>query len=105
MNEAQYQRKLVKRIEKLIPGSVVMKNDPQYNQGIPDLLILYGDKWAMLEVKMSANANIQPNQKYYIGVLDEMSFASFINPENEEDVLRDLQFAFGFTREARISQS
>lgn len=103
MNETQYQRKLVKRIEKLIPGSVVIKNDPQYNQGIPDLLILYNETWAMLEVKMSADARSQPNQQYYIGVLDEMSFASFINPENEEDVLRDLQLAFGFTREARIS--
>jgi hypothetical protein len=103
MNETQYQRKLVKRIEKLIPGCYIIKNDPQWNQGIPDLLILYNDKWAMLEVKTSANANVQPNQLHYVGMFDELSFASFINPENEEDVLRDLQSALGFTREARIS--
>jgi hypothetical protein len=103
MNETQYQRKLIKRIEKLIPGCSVIKNDPQYNQGIPDLLILYNDRWAMVEVKISADARAQPNQEYYVGVFDKMSFASFINPENEEDVLHDLQCALGFTRKARIS--
>jgi len=98
MNEAQYQRKLIKRIEKLIPGCTVMKQNSEMFQGIPDLLILSNDRWAMLEVKISANAEEQPNQRHYIGMFDEMSFASFINPENEEAVLGDLQLALRSTR-------
>ncbi len=103
MNEAQYQGKLIKKIRDLLPGCVILKNDPAYMQGVPDILILFGSTWAMLEVKLAGNSNQQPNQDYYVGLLDEMSFASFINPENEEDVLNDLQFAFGFSRPTRIS--
>lgn len=103
MNEIQYQRKLKKKIERLIPGCSVIKNDPQYNQGIPDLLVLFNDKWAMLEVKMSPTSSVRPNQEYYVGMFDKMSFASFIYPENEEDVLRELQHALESSREARIS--
>lgn len=82
-----------------------MKNDPQFLQGVPDLLILYGNKWAMLEIKLSGNSAVQPNQKHYIGLLDELSFASFINPDNEEEVLNDLQRTFGSIRKARLSKS
>ena len=93
------------KIEKLIPGSLVLKNDPRYLQGLPDILVLYKNKWAMLEVKMSNNSRIQPNQSYYVDALSEMSFASFINPETEEEVLSELQHAFGIKREARVSKS
>ena len=103
MIETQYQRDLSKKIQEMFPGSMVFKNDPRHVQGVPDILILFSDKWAMLEVKMSNQASIQPNQKYYVDRLNEMSFASFISPENEEEVLSELQRSFGFAREARIS--
>jgi hypothetical protein len=77
---------------------MVILTDPSYIQGLPDLLILYGKKWAMLEVKTSIAAHIQPNQTYYVNMLDQMSFASFISPEVERDVLSDLQQAFGVVR-------
>lgn len=102
MNEKQYQYRLIKRIEKMLPGCLVLKNDPRQIQGVPDVLVLHHNKWAMLEVKMTDDARIQPNQEYYVGLLNDMSFASFINPQNEEDVLGDLQHALRPTRKARV---
>jgi hypothetical protein len=103
MNETQYQLKLIKQIRILLPGCVILKNDPRYMQGVPDILILFHDKWAMLEVKLSDTAGIQPNQEYYVGLLDGMSFASFINPQTEREVLHDLQQSFGVVGQTRIS--
>lgn len=90
MRESTYQAGLIKRIENLIPGCVVLKNDPRDIQGIPDLLVLYKDRWAALEVKMSHASMVQPNQEYYIETLGAMSFASFINPQTEDEVLDGL---------------
>lgn len=103
MRESKYQTSLIKTIEERIPGSVVLKNDPRQIQGIPDLIILYKNMWGMLELKQSDSSEIGPNQQYYIDTLGAMSFASFIFPENEEDVLSALQQAFGLTRETCIS--
>jgi hypothetical protein len=103
MLESTYQHILTKKIEQMFPGCLVFKNDPRRLQGVPDLLILFEDKWAMLEVKMSEDSVNQPNQNYYVDRLGTMSFASFIYPENEEEVLSDLQHSFGVVREARIS--
>ena len=94
MLESQFQAKLVKELKKLFPGCIVMKSDSGYLQGIPDLLILYNDKWAALECKQYASAKKQPNQEYYVGKMDEMSFSRFICPENKEEVLNDLQQSF-----------
>ena len=94
MLENKFQANLIKELKKLFPGCIVMKNDASYIQGIPDLLILYNDKWASLECKKSAGAKRQPNQEYYVGRMNEMSFSRFISPENEEEVLHELQQAF-----------
>jgi hypothetical protein len=104
MRESKYQADLRKRIENLLPGCLILKNDPTVLQGIPDLLILHNDRWAMLEVKVSEHAPTQPNQPYYVDRLDAMSFASFIYPEIEEDVLHELQLAFRTRRKTRVSQ-
>ena len=85
---------LVKVLRELFPGCVILHLDPNTNfQGCPDLLVLYGDRWAVLETKASLKAAKQPNQPYYIEQFDSMSFGAFISPETEEDVLRDLQYA------------
>lgn len=92
--ERDFQAGLIKDLKQMFPGCIVMKNDSSYIQGIPDLLILYKDKWASLEVKKAANANRQPNQEYYVNQMNEMSFSRFIFPENKESVLNDLYQAF-----------
>ena len=94
MLESKFQADLIKDIKKMFPGCVVMKNDSSYIQGIPDLLVLYNDRWASLECKKSEGARKQPNQEYYVEKLDNMSFSRFIYPENKEEVLRELQSAF-----------
>ncbi len=94
--ERDFQAKLIKELKRRFPGCIVMKNDPCYIQGIPDLVILYKDKWAALECKKSANAKRRPNQEYYVGLMDEMSFSRFICPENKEEVLNELQQTFGY---------
>lgn len=93
MNEAQYQAKLIRRLKIEFPGCVILKNDPEYQQGIPDLVIFLGRRWAMLEVKASFDADTRPNQQYWVDHLDAMSFAAFISPENEQDVIDDLHQA------------
>ncbi len=94
MLESKFQAKLIKELKKLFPGCIVMKSDSGYLQGIPDLLILFNDKWATLECKQNAGAKKQPNQEYYVGKMNEMSFSRFICPENKEEVLHDLQQSF-----------
>jgi hypothetical protein len=105
MTENQYQSQLIKKIKRMFPGCIVMKSDSSYQQGIPDLVILYGEHWASLEVKPKASASRQPNQDYYVEQLDEMSFAAYIYPENEEEVLSALQQAFKSPRRACILKS
>ena len=104
MLENKFQSDLIKEIKKLFPGCMVLKNDPNYIQGIPDLMILYKNKWASLECKKSANEKPRPNQPYYVDKMNGMSFSSFIYPENKEEVLDGLQSAFKSSRKARVSK-
>lgn len=96
--ENEYQAGLIKRITNRLPGCIILKNDPEYMQGVPDLLILWNDRWAMLECKKSSNAKHRPNQDYYVNLMNRMSFASFIFPENEERVLNEMESALGVSR-------
>ena len=90
--ESGFQDKLIKELKDLFVGCMVFKMDQI--QGIPDLLVLYKNKWASLECKKSAKDKRQPNQEYYVGMMNAMSFSRFICPENKEEVLNDLRKAF-----------
>lgn len=92
--EREFQSKLIKDLKKLFEGCFVIKLDAKYIQGIPDLIVLYKNKWATLECKRSAKARCQPNQKFYVALMNKMSFSRFIYPENKEEVLHDLEQAF-----------
>lgn len=93
--ESEFQSSLIKELKERFDGCIVTKLDEQYIQGIPDLLILYNDKWATLECKRNASASHRPNQDYYVNTMNSMAFSKFIYPENKEEVLNELQRAFG----------
>lgn len=101
--ESGFQDRLVKRLEQMFPGCMIFKMD-QF-QGIPDLLMLYEDTWASFECKRGEYEARQPNQEYYVGVMNEMSFSSFIYPENIEEVLYELQQTFEARGSARLFRS
>lgn len=103
--EREFQGNLIKKIKERFPGAMVLKNDPNYIQGIPDLLVLYNKNWAALECKKDRNAPYRPNQEHYIEQMNNMSFSRCIYPENEEEVLDELQHAFRPRRKTRISRS
>lgn len=105
MLEKHFQAKLIKEIKELLKGCIILKTDPDYIQGIPDLLILYKDKWAALEVKKSLTASKRPNQEYYINLMNKMSFAKFISPEIKKEVLDELCKTLQPGRSTRISRS
>ncbi len=91
MKESEFQAKLIKKLKARFPGCIVMKNDPTYIQGIPDILMLYKNRWFALECKRSRSSSHQPNQEFYVNQMNSMSFARFIFPENEEEVLNEIQ--------------
>lgn len=93
--ERDFQKNLIKDLKSMFKGCIVMKNDSSYIQGIPDLMILFNDKWASLEVKKSATASKRPNQEYYVDMMNDMSFSRFIFPENRDSVLTELKEFFG----------
>ena len=92
--ESAFQKKLKDDLKERFPGCIIIKNDPTDIQGIPDLTIFYKNKWATLECKRSAKESHQPNQDYYVNKMDEMSFSRFVYPENEMEVLDEIQRSF-----------
>lgn len=94
MKENEYQKKLIKTIKNKYPDCIIMKEDASYIQGLPDLIILKNKKWATLECKKSEKESHQPNQDYYVGKMNQMSFSKFIFPENETEVLEQLDLYF-----------
>ena len=102
--ESTFKTKLIDELEEMFPGCIVIHGDPNEIQGLPDLIILYKDKWAALEGKQEEDSSHRPNQDYYVELLDYMSFARFIYPENKEEVLNELQQAFRPNRTARFSR-
>lgn len=103
--ESKFQHDLIKKIEDRFPGAIVLKNDPNYIQGIPDLTVFYKKRWATLECKRSEKERHQPNQDYYVEKMNDMSFSSFVYPENMEETLDAMERSFKTRRGTRSSKS
>ena len=101
--ESAFQSQLIKKIKKQHPGCRVLKNDgSNVPAGFPDLTVLFPDgKWATLECKREEKASKRPLQGYYVDSLNQMGYSRFVCPENEEEILNDLQHTFGHRRKAR----
>lgn len=93
MLEKNFQRNFINEILNRFPGAIVLKNDPTYIQGFPDLIILYRNHWAVIECKKSRYEPYQPNQEFYLAVTNDMSYSATVYPENMEDILNELQQA------------
>ncbi len=102
MLESKFKRELRHELEYMFPGCVLINLDPLDIQGIPDLLILYKEQWAALECKRDSSASRQPNQEYYVDLLDNMSYSVFVHPQNREEVLYELQQLFASRRNSRV---
>ena len=74
MLENKFKTKLIKEIRERLPGAIVLHINPP-PQGIPDLLVLNGERWAALEGKKESNSSHRPNQDY-------------LDREDEQDVVR-----------------
>lgn len=102
MKETKFEKYLVDKIHREFPGSFVIKTDPSYLQGFPDRLILYNTRWACFEVKRTINSPFQPNQQYYIDLLNQMSFATVVSPETQEDFFDEIQRTLRAFRSTRV---
>ena len=100
MLESGFQGHLIKRLNDIVGrDGFVLKTDPNYIQGFPDILVLYRDRWAALECKKSLREPFQPNQEYYLDcIMNRMTFAGVVYPENEDEVINDLQQALRIGR-------
>lgn len=92
--ESSFQTKLESELQFLYPDAIIMKNDPNVVQGIPDLTVLLYGKWAFLECKRNEGAAWQVNQSYYVGYANKFAFGAFIYPENKREVLSALDQYF-----------
>lgn len=102
MLESVFKKKLINRILREFPGAIVLKADANNIQGITDNFILFEDRWAAFEAKRNRLAPHQPNQDYYVDLLNRMSYASFVYPENEEQFIHEIQQSLRPNRPTRL---
>lgn len=93
--ESDFQKEYVLELEETFPGSMIIRGNSSWRQGVPDWMLLHGPNWAALELKRDAKAVKQPNQPYYVEKMNAMSYASFVYPSNAKAVIREIQQAFG----------
>lgn len=97
--ESEFQKGVIEDLKDMFHGIDIFKQEA--HQGIPDLILLIGDRWAMLECKRkmpTKASDYEPNQEWYIDYYNRKSFASMICPENKEEVYSALQQTFRASR-------
>ena len=97
--EGKFKEKLIKDIEKELPGCIVTKLEADTSNGIPDIIILHKGKWATLEAKkdISEVTKARRNklaQDYYVAEMNKMSFSRYVYPQNKAEVINELKVHF-----------
>jgi len=98
--EGKFKAKLIEKLEERYPDFIITKLEADLKNGIPDIVIL-GDKkrWATLEAKKNKEEVTKPRrnkkaQDYYVSKMGKMGYSSYVYPENEEEVLSELEDYF-----------
>lgn len=96
--ERDFEPKFIAELQKRF-WCFVLKNDAGLLQGIPDRTVLFlGGGWAILEIKADRTSPYRPNQEYYLKLFAGMCYSATVYPENEQDVLCELEQAFPAAR-------
>ena len=88
--EKDFQHFVIKILKAKFPEGYILKNDASYVQGIPDIIMLYENKWIALEIKRSCKSSKRPNQEYHVNKMNAMSFSRFVYPENFDEVIKEI---------------
>lgn len=92
MKESEFKGKLYKEIRDRFPGTEVMLNDANYIQGFPDATVLLPNgRYMLLEGKASSKAKKQPNQNYYVTASPLSPNATYVDPSNKEEVIKEIE--------------
>lgn len=86
MLESKFQANLIKQIKQVLPEATILKNDPNYIQAIPDLLVILERRCLAIECKRSKTAPFRPNQEYYLKKFDGV----VAYPGNEREIIDEV---------------
>jgi hypothetical protein len=92
--EKKFEKDFIDRLKEEFPGCEIIKGNSAMRQGVPDRLLLWEDHWAFLEFKREEGSDREENQEYYIEKFNDMSYASFVEPSNADEVISEIQQAF-----------
>ena len=95
MLESEFKKLVKQRIKYRFASLVLDFIEPLgHNRSMPDLIILGPRVWAALEFKRAKDSPLRPNQLYHVMRMKEKGYATFIFPENLEEVLDELERLF-----------
>ena len=95
MLESEFKVRVKNRIQDRFPNLDLDFIDYNgYNRSMPDTFVIGPHVWAALEYKRSEDASHRPNQEYHISRLNKKGYATFVCPENLEEVLDELEVLF-----------
>lgn len=95
MLESDFKQMFFDELRDILPGCLILRGNSAWIQGFPDNVVLHRDGWFAFEFKRGPRAKRRPNQEYYIDLLDDMSYSTFVDPTNYREVLDAVQQAFG----------
>lgn len=95
MLEASFKVKAKQEIMKRFPDlDLDFINSGINDRSMPDLFIIGPNFWAALEFKRKKHSSHRPNQDHHIARLNKKGYATFVYPENLEEVLNGLEELF-----------